>query len=141
MRSILSKLRSLGVVTLNYEMILPFTSVATIVQGTPSKICSLTASLLQNTPTSFAMLGKDSDFGVILSRLPDDTVHDFVSTLPRLGLENDLIVRCMIPRGVRSYRHNLYQRLLKPDGTWDDDVGAFLSQARSKRRELSESNA
>jgi hypothetical protein len=122
-------------------VILPFTSVATIVQGEPSKICSLTSSLLQNTPTSFAMLGKNSEFGVILSRLPDDTVHDFVSSVPKKGFENDLLVRCMIPRGVRSYRYNLYQRLLKSDGTWDDDVSAFLSQARSKRRELSESNA
>ncbi len=30
-----------------------------------------------------------------------------------------------------AYTHNLYQRLLRPDGTWDDDISGFLSQIRS----------
>ena len=61
---------------------------------------------------------------------------DCKSTNP---VENGVNIRCMRPTTFRRYTSNLYQRLLKDDGTWDDDVSAFLSQARSKRKELSDS--
>jgi len=87
------------------------------------------------------MLNDTQDHAVLISRLPQSTAYDLASSLPERGFDLDLNIRCMRPTIFQSYTHNLYQRLLKDDGTWDDDVSAFLSQARSKRKELSESNA
>ena len=116
-------------------------SLASIIQGNSENVTSFVDSLMTNTPTSLAMLNDKFDRGVVLSRFPEDMVYGLVSELNQLGIQQDLVIRCMRPRAYRSFTSTLYQRLLKQDGTWDDDVNAFLSQARSKRRELSESNA
>ncbi|MCJ7817393.1 MAG: hypothetical protein MUP60_00955 [Candidatus Thorarchaeota archaeon] len=87
------------------------------------------------------MLGEKGEQSILLSRLPEASLYELATKLPPIGLDNGLTIRCLRPTTFQSYTHNLYQRLLKDDGTWDDDVSAFLSQARSKRKELSKSNA
>ncbi|MGD9394824.1 MAG: hypothetical protein PVJ05_00140 [Candidatus Thorarchaeota archaeon] len=116
-------------------------SIATIAQGPPNQTASLVESFLENTPTSLAMIGDDGRSGIIISRLPESSAYEISSTLPNEAHKQDLQIRCLRPTSYQSYSYNLYQRLLKRDGSWDDDVSAFLSQARSKRKELSESNA
>ncbi|MCK5390310.1 MAG: hypothetical protein KAJ36_07455, partial [Candidatus Thorarchaeota archaeon] len=116
-------------------------SLAIIIQGRNETIASLTYELLRSTPTSYARLDKAGENAVILSRLPEESVYDIASQLASRGLEHDVNIRCLRPTTFRRYTSNLYQRLLKDDGTWDDDVSAFLSQARSKRKQLSKSNA
>jgi hypothetical protein len=104
----------------------------------PAKIQSMANAFLQNTPTSLAMIGSEGKNAIILSRLPEDQMHELTSTLPQVAYENGIAVRCMRPRSYRSYRSSLFQRLLKADGTWDDDVSALLSQARSARKAVEE---
>jgi hypothetical protein len=87
------------------------------------------------------MLNKECDKGIVLSRLPEEDVHKLVSELNQQGIQQDVVIRCMRPRAFRSFTFDFYHRLLRPDGTWDDDVSGFLSQARSRRKELSKSNA
>lgn len=41
-----------------------------------------------------------------------------------------------MPEAFRSYTGDFYQRLLKPDGTWDDDVSGLLSQVRSAPKHI-----
>ena len=96
---------------------------------------------LKNTPTSLVMIDDLRNQAIILSRLPETTAYELAANLPEQGFDKGLNIRCLRPTTFQSYTHNLYQRLLKEDGTWDDDVSAFLSQARSKRKELSKSNA
>jgi len=142
LRNILSELTQRNIVQLSYEVSDErLVSLATVAQGKSQKIISLTESLLENSPTSLAMLTPDGSRAIILSKMPEASVYELARGLPKYGFEQDLIVRCMRPTTFKSYTHDLYQRLLREDGTWDDDVSAFLSQARSKRRELSESNA
>ena len=102
---------------------------------------SLVIAFLKNTPTTLAMLNETQNQAILLSRLPESTAYDLASSLTERGFDLGLNIRCMRPTIFQSYTHNLYQRLIRDDGTWDDDVTAFLSQARSKRKELSESNA
>jgi hypothetical protein len=116
-------------------------SLAIIAQGQKDHVCSLVNSLLQNTPTCSVMLGDDYETALIISRIPEESIQDITSLLPRVALENNIQLRCLVPRAFRSFQSAIHQRLLKDDNTWDDDVSAFLSQARSKRKELSESNA
>lgn len=141
-RGHLSNLINRKVMRLTYEVSDPnLVSLAIIMQGRCETITSLVSEFLRNTPTSFARINETGRNGVILSRLPEESVHGIASQLTSRGIEQELNIRCMRPTTFRGYSSNLYQRLLKEDGTWDDDVGAFLSQARSKRKELSESNA
>ncbi|MFW9769460.1 MAG: hypothetical protein ACFFEM_11625 [Candidatus Thorarchaeota archaeon] len=140
--SIIMKLQKEGVLDISYEVADPrLVSLATIIQGNNEQVTSIVNALLSYAPTSVAMLNEQFDTGVVMSKFPEDIAYILASKLTQLGLEAKLGIRCMRPRTFRSYTSTLYHRLLQPDSTWDDDVSAFLSQARSKRRELSESNA
>jgi hypothetical protein len=140
--SAIKKLHKEGVLNISYEVTDPrLVSLSTVIQGNSEQVTSLVNALLNYAPTSVAMLNEQFDTGVVMSRFPEDTAYTLASKLTQLGLETKLGIRCMRPRTFRSYTSTLYRRLLQPDGTWDNDVNAFLSQARSKRRELSESNA
>ncbi len=112
-------------------------SLATVIHGPPEKVTSISSAFLDFTPTTLMMLGDDGKQSILLTRLPEMSAYELASKLPPLGMEHGLTIRCLRPSTFQSYTHNLYQRLLKEDGTWDDDVSAFLSQARSKRKELS----
>ncbi len=139
--SIISRLQEKKVIQTTYEANdANLISLASIVQGNNENVISLAESFLTNTPSSIIMLNEECDKGFILSRLPENGLHELASELNRQGVYQDVVIRCMRPRAYRSFNFSLYSRLLGNDGTWDDDVSAFLSQARSKRRELSESN-
>ena len=141
--TILFKLYKLGVVDISYDIDIDaqLVSIATIVQGTPEHLTSLIESFLKHTPTTLAMLNNESNTGIILSTLTEEAAYELVTNLPRNGIQKGLTIRCMRPTAFRSFTIDLYRRLLRDDNTWDDDVSAYLSQARSKRKELSESNA
>jgi hypothetical protein len=141
-RSVLSELQKKGILEYNYEIIRQdLISIFIIAEGEIGKTSALVEGFLSHTPTTLAMLTESNHSCVIMTRVPETEAYTMASELPILADENGVKLRIMKPRAVRIYSHNLYQRLLKDDGTWDDDVSAFLSQARSKRRELSESNA
>jgi len=142
LNTVLTNLVDRKLMHLNYEVVdSRLISLAIILQGRVETITSLTAELLANTPTSYARLDETGENAVILSRLPEESVYDIATQLSSRGIEHGVNIRCMRPTTFRRYTSNLYQRLLQKDGTWDDDVSAFLSQARSKRKELSKSNA
>lgn len=141
-QSVLTALKKQGVIDLSYEFRLSgLVSVLTIAQGPSEKIGSLADALLSKMPSSLVMLEDNARTCLAISRLPEDEVYDYAFDLPRIGRENEMEIRVLRSTGVSTYFHNLYQRLLKRDGTWNEDVSAFLSQARLKRKGLSESNA
>lgn len=130
------------VMQLSYDVSDPrLVSLAIIIQGKSDAVTSLVSAFLKYTPSSFVRMNEEGDNAVILSRLPEESVYDIATQLTSRGIEQGVNIRCMRPTTFRRYTSNLYQRLLKDDGTWDDDVSAFLSQARSKRKQLSKSNA
>ncbi len=140
--SIISNLQRKGVIQVTHEVDdTNLVSLASIAQGSKETVISLVDSFLTNTPSSTVMLNEEGDTGIVISKLPENKVHELVSQLNQQDSQQDITIRCMRPRAFRSFTSDLYNRLLRDDGTWDDDVSAFLSQARSKRRELSESNA
>ncbi len=142
MHATLSALLSRRILHFSYEVSdSRLISLATIIQGERASVASLVSAFLRSTHTSYARLDQYGENAIILSRLPEESVYSIASQLPSRGMEQGLNIRCMRPTTFRRYTSNLYQRLLREDGTWDDDVSAFLSQARSRRRELSESNA
>ncbi|MFW9845306.1 MAG: hypothetical protein ACFFD6_01045 [Candidatus Thorarchaeota archaeon] len=141
LRSVLSRLRDEGILQIQYEVANPrLESLFILGQGPPEKIYSLTQGLLRNTPTSLAMVAEGGGKCIVISKVPDKLGHHLLASLPEKGEENGVAIRCMRPRVFRSYTHNLYQRLLRKRGDWNDDIGGFLSQARSMQKSLSEDN-
>ncbi|MHA2241855.1 MAG: hypothetical protein ACXACE_09605 [Candidatus Thorarchaeota archaeon] len=137
LRTSIDRLSKIGVVNVLFQMIdVSEVSVLTIAQGDANQVYSLTGNLLRNSLTSLAMVGEGGGFATVLSRVPTESAQSLLSTLPMKAEESDLVVRCMTPRAYQNYRHTLYQRLLKEDGTWDDDVGPLVSQVRSRKPEL-----
>lgn len=142
LKSTIKKLTRRNVIDIAYETNDDqLISLATIIQGKEDNLRSLVIAFLKHTPTSLVMVDDSYNQVVAISKMPESTAYELASSLPERGFDLGLNIRCMRPTIFKSYTHNLYQRLLKEDGTWDDNVSAFLSQARSKRKELSESNA
>jgi hypothetical protein len=140
-RGHLKNLINHNIIRLKYEVSDPkLITLAVILQGEKETVTSVISEFLTSTPTTFARLDETGERGVLLSRLPEESAQVIASQLASRAIAYGANIRCMRPTAFRGYTSNLYQRLLKPDGTWDDDVSAFLSQARSKRKELSESN-
>ncbi len=130
----LEKLKKEGVLKLTYEIATTqLTSLTTLIQGPPSSVYSLTGSLIDNTPTSLAMTSNTGEFALIISRVPMSTRQDLRQILDSAGDSSDLIVKTMIPAAFRSYTWNLYQRLLTPEGRWDDDISVFRDQILSRQ--------
>jgi len=138
-RQVISSLVKRGIMKISYEMSdSSLLSLAIIAQGESRSLYSLVSSFLTSTPTSYARISKTGEDAVILSRLPERIVYEVASELTSQGIEQGINIRCLRPTTFRRYTSNLYQRLLRENGLWDDNVSAFLSQARSKRKELSE---
>ena len=132
-RSVLSKLVKDGIADLYYMPVpVDLVSILTLVQGKQDVVHNMVDGLMQSTPTSLAMIGKERDPSIVISRIPITEVNAFIKTITNESNQSGLVVRCMKPRAIKRYTLTLFQRLLKEDGTWNDDISGFISQARSR---------
>lgn len=108
----------------------------TVAQGSTKQIISLTHAMLRNTPSSVALLAKGNKTVFIISSVPVSTRVRLSQELPVLGKDRGMNIRCMVPQSFRNYSGDLFQKLLKPDGTWFDNVSGIVTQARAALRAL-----
>jgi hypothetical protein len=140
-KSVLSQFKDKNILNLVYQPDEPgLVSLFTVVQGAPGSVYALATAFLEYTPTSLVMIDEVGKMLIAFSRMPNEDVYHLMSELPARGQEEGLTFRCLQPRALWNYTRTLYQRLLRENGTWDDDVSGFLSQARSMRKTLSEDN-
>jgi len=129
----LTNLREKGGIQVSYEFNetrLP-RPIFIIAKGNPKQIRSLTYSMLTNTPSTTAYLAKGNDSTFIVSSVPETTRDILLQELPKVGMEHDMSIRCMMPLTYRNCTSDLFQRLLKKDGSWIDNVSGLITQARS----------
>ncbi len=132
LREILAKLTSCNIIRLQYYLpIGDLASICFVCNGPSQKIQSLTRSLLKHAPSTTARITGEGEQSYIISRLPEDSVYDISTQLPKRAKEHEMDIKIYRVNAFAAYTHNLYKRLLKPDGTWDDDISGFLSQIRS----------
>ena len=67
----------------------------------------------------------------MISNVPVSIRNVLLHEFPILGKNHGLNIRCMIPKSFRNYSSGLFQRLMKPDGTWFDNVSGIVTQIRS----------
>ena len=119
------------VFSLQYFLIMDkLRSLCLLVDGQPQRVYSISRAFLKHAPTTQVRVTNGGQSSVIVSRIPDDDFFDFVSTITEAADEIDISIRAFQISAYTGYRNNLYSRLLKPDGSWDDDVSGLLSQVR-----------
>ncbi len=101
------------------------------VQGQQDRVCSFTRSLLSNSPSSVAYFANGGSKAFIISSLPMKSRNTLLRELPERGREANLEIKCTLPTSYQNYTSDLFQRLLKSDGSWTDNLSGLLTQARS----------
>ncbi|MFX0106826.1 MAG: hypothetical protein ACFE7R_00935 [Candidatus Hodarchaeota archaeon] len=140
-RSVLDQLRKEKVAEISYEVFeRSLVSILVMIQGSSDRICAITDTFLRRAPTALAMLDSSIGTGIIMARLSEKAAYQLLTSLPTEGAEEGLAIRCFRPISRLTYTSNLFQRLLREDGTWNDDVSSLLAQARSMKHTVSQSN-
>ena len=132
-KRILTNLRNKGVVDISYRVNMggEFILIAIIVEGQPNSVYSISDALLSGCPTTRTLISDDGSFSINTSRIPIEMRDVFFEDLPRIAKENGITLRPFTVTGFRNFEGSLYQRIIKDDGTYDDDVSNFLSQIES----------
>ncbi|MFX1367237.1 MAG: hypothetical protein ACFFAY_01375 [Promethearchaeota archaeon] len=129
--SSLNELKEKSIVDIQYApTFVDLVSMVLVAQGPSERICSLSRSILKHTPSATLNLGNGADWFMAITRLPIRIARRFELELPREAAMEELNLTCHRARSFRSYQWKFYQRILKQDRTWDNDVSAMLSQIR-----------
>ncbi|MDF1540472.1 MAG: hypothetical protein P1Q69_16370 [Candidatus Thorarchaeota archaeon] len=132
-KKILTHLRNRGVIDVSYWFLFRevIRGISIILEGSQGQTCSLTQAFLKYSPSCRVYISEDGNTSIILARVSDDAIEVITRTLPSMAKEVGINMRYGFPTSFRNYSSDLYQRILNDDGTWIDDVSAFLSQVRS----------
>ena len=133
---VLTRLRDKGVIDVFYWFsALDFTHLLSRVyfylEGSENQVCSVTNALLKYLPTSLARITDRGRTAHIISRIPANEKLILTELVSQAAKSTSLNLNYLFPSAHRNYQTDLYQRLLNPDGTWNNDISAFLSQIRS----------
>ncbi|TFG34605.1 hypothetical protein EU527_02555 [Candidatus Thorarchaeota archaeon] len=101
------------------------------IRGDLAQLNAIAGSSLRYFPSATVMISNDKQICYILCRIPEELALELFAKLPARAEEHNLIFKGYRMTAYVGYVHNLYQRLLQPDGTWDDDISGFLSQIRT----------
>ncbi|TFG30215.1 hypothetical protein EU527_14745 [Candidatus Thorarchaeota archaeon] len=132
LKAIIKNLRDRNIIKIQYYIPMSgLTSICIQVKGPLEKIISLSRAFLKDTPSTTVMISSEAKTGYIISRLPEKVVYDISSKLPLVADNQGIQMNVQRISAYAAYTHNLYDRLLLPDGTWDDNISGFLNQIRS----------
>jgi hypothetical protein len=127
----LEEMKEKGIIETIYSPALPdLMTVAVIAQGNANSVCSLGRALLRYSPTATLHLARKGEWLLALSRQPTSITHHLIAALPEEAAERGIALRCNRPTSLRSYRWGFYRRLLREDGSWENNVTQMLSQIR-----------
>lgn len=133
---ILNELRNMGVFKLSYLMEMQkLASIFVSAKGPSNHVCSLSRAFLKHAPTADVRITNEGSSSFIISRVPEDESFKLLTTLPSIASEHEVNLKAYPISAYIGYRNNLYQRLLKEDRSWDDDVSDLLSQARLRSKD------
>jgi hypothetical protein len=130
---IITTLRNKGVVDVSYRFILGrnLLPATVLIEGKPESIASIINGLLFGCPTTRATISDDGRFAICNTRIPIESKKTIFEELPQRARENGIDLKSLSITAHRNYEGSLLQRIIKKDGSYDDDITHFLSQIRS----------
>jgi hypothetical protein len=131
LKTVLNSLQERGICDIMYFTKESWNNLLIILQGEVGRVYSIMRALLRYSPTTLAHISKGGLLAFAFLRLPYKTFQFFMNSFEKKAAEAGLQARCVIPKDVRIYTKIFYQRLLRDDGTWDDNASYFLEQART----------
>ena len=132
-RRILRSLQKKELFFANYWMsqgVMPATFV--IAKGPPQKIAALSNAFLEAIVVPYTAILGGGNMSVSVLRATLDSRTHLMDIVPSLAKEHGLEIQTYVPQTYMNYRPTLHQRLLREDGSWDDDFSGLLSQIRSR---------
>ncbi|MGY5875763.1 MAG: hypothetical protein RTU30_08455 [Candidatus Thorarchaeota archaeon] len=109
----------------------PFSSLVVTLNGPEEVILSSVRGLLRYTPFASARVVDSNLRAIVITRQPEYLTSGLIDTISRAAKEVNLEIGISRVSNYRVYRHNLFQRLLEPDNSWNSDINALLSQISS----------
>jgi len=133
----LENMHAQGIFTLQYSLVPEkLRSLCIIANGPPENVCSLSRAFLMHAPSTQVRITDGGSSSFIVSRVPEDEFHTLVSALAVASNDSEVSTSVFPISAYAGYRNNLYSRLLKEDGSWDDDVSGLLSQVRLRPKDV-----
>ena len=127
----LDNMHKQGIFALQYFLIPEkLRSLCIIAKGQSENICSMSRAFLKHTPSTQVRITDGGTSCVIVSRVPEDEYYNLITKLNDAANDTGISLKIAPISAYAGYRNNLYSRLLKDDGSWDDDVSGLLSQVR-----------
>ncbi|MCK4568259.1 MAG: hypothetical protein KAU48_13220, partial [Candidatus Thorarchaeota archaeon] len=127
----LTKFKQLGAFQLQYFTYLSgMVSFCLEIKGNIQQLYSIARASLMHLPSATVMVSEASKVCYVLGRVPEESAYEMLVDLLSKAQDCNLALKGYRMTAFGGYVHNLYQRLYKSDGTWDDDVSGFLSQIR-----------
>ena len=121
-----------GLIQLQYvPAIHGLASICLHIMGDTPQLYSIARASLKHLPSATALVSEKRKLCIIMARVPEDRAYEILVDLPAKVTDYGFTMKGYRVSAYAGYLHNLYQRLLKPDGTWDDDISDLLSQIRS----------
>lgn len=121
-----------GIIQLQYlPTIYGLASICLEIRNEVPQLYSIARSSLHLFPSATTMVSESRKTSIIMARVPEERVYDILVNLPAKAFEHDIQMKGYRVDAFAGYVNNLYQRLLLPDGSWDDDISGLLSQMRS----------
>ncbi|MFX1484918.1 MAG: hypothetical protein ACFFCP_17205, partial [Promethearchaeota archaeon] len=109
-------------------------SICFMAKGQVDNICSMARAFLKYAPSTQVRITNGGASCVIVSRVPEDDHYNLVKSLNNSAIESELSLRIYPVSAYAGYRNDLYSRLLKMNGEWDDDVSGLLDQVSLQSR-------
>ncbi|MFW9813940.1 MAG: hypothetical protein ACFFF9_15870 [Candidatus Thorarchaeota archaeon] len=129
----LNEMLNHGIFNLNYFLIPEkLKSLCIQAHGPPSTICSLSRAFLKFAPSCQVGITEKGQSCVVIARVPEDEHYTFAKNLTDAAKKIEISLDVLPITAYAGYRNNLYSRLRKEDGSWDDDVSGLLDQVRLK---------
>ncbi|MCK5150523.1 MAG: hypothetical protein KAQ65_01730 [Candidatus Thorarchaeota archaeon] len=133
-RNALTKLRDMGIIETSYwydDYRRRLNPLYISLEGSESKVCSVTSSLIKNVPTALARIAEGGSISLVAIRIPRENTKNFIDKISLACRNEGLRIKSEPLSTHRNYSVDLYQRLLNADGSWNSDVPGLLSQIRS----------
>ncbi len=98
------------------------------IRGPIKKLYSIARASLVHLPSATAMISSKDKICIIMARIPESDVYHLLAEFPPSVDEFGISMKAYRVSAYVGYLHNLYQRLRRLDGTWDDDISGLLDQ-------------